>query len=252
MFFQKEDKRAVWGLYPNVLHIHPISVVRAGSVLVLAPHPDDDVIGCGGLLKSLSESGAKIKVIYFTDGSRGNRDLVEDRNLIEKRELESRKAGEILGVSEQRFLRLPHTKMRSSFELSKSLRRELEFDKPDLILAPSVEEPHPDHLAVSEALSNSLRDFDSSVAIWLYEVFATGRINRLFPIDRYLEAKREALSCHKSQFSSRQYEESILLLNQFRARSAGIAGYAEAYYATGPRTYRKLFEIYNRHHESKI
>lgn len=251
MFFQKEG-REIWEAYPRTFGIHPISVIRADKVLVLAPHPDDDVIGCGGLLKYLSENGSSIKVIYFTDGSKSNRGVNYSETLIEKREKEAREAGKILGIGEQKFLRLPHNAMQSSFDLSAMIRKELEFDKPDLLLSPSIEEPHPDHLAVSQAFGIAMKNYNESLNIWLYETFGSGRLNRLFEIDDQKEAKEEALRAHKSQFAVRKYDEAILTLNRFRSLAAGLDGYTEAFYATGPRHYQKLFEFYQRHHESKI
>jgi len=50
----------------------------------------------------------------------------------------------------------------------------------------------------------------------------------------------------------KRYDEAILALNKYRALSASAGEYAEAFYSTGPRNYRKLFEFYSRHHESKI
>ena len=133
-FYQKEDTRSIWGAYPATFKIHPISVIKADKVLVLAPHPDDDVIGAGGLIKSLADDGAKIKVVYFTDGSKSNRSAKFSESLIEKRQKESREAGVILGIGEQKFLRLKHNELKSSIDLAAMIRREIEFDKPDLFL----------------------------------------------------------------------------------------------------------------------
>ncbi len=252
MFWQKEENRGSWAAYTDVMKIHPISRITADKVLVLAPHPDDDVLGCGGLLAELSEAGAKIKAVYFTDGSRGNREAKFSENLIAQREEESVEAGKVLKISEQKFLRLPHNSLKSSIELAAIIRKEIEFDKPDLILAPSFEEPHPDHLAVLEALNLGLKNYTEGLNIWLYEVFGTGRLNRLFIIDDFVAVKTEALKCHKSQYKIKKYDEAILSLNKFRALSAGIGNYAEGYYSTGPRTFQKLFEFYQRHHESRI
>jgi len=252
MFWQKEENQGSWATYTDVMKIHPISRVTADKVLVLAPHPDDDVLGCGGLLAALSDSGAKIKAIYFTDGSRGNREAKFSESLIAERENEAVEAGKVLKIDEQKFLRLPHDLLKSSIEVAATIRKEIEFDKPDLILAPSLEEPHPDHLAVSEALNLSLKDYTEGINIWLYEVFGTGRLNRLFNIDDFVEIKTAALKCHKSQYKIKKYDEAILSLNKFRALSAGIGDYAEGYYATGPRMFRKLYDFYQRHHESKI
>ena len=65
---------------------------EANRVLVLAPHPDDDVIGCGGTLCKHVQADDEVMVAYMTDGSRGTIDLRESVNLVAKRNGEAQKA----------------------------------------------------------------------------------------------------------------------------------------------------------------
>ncbi|MCX6812344.1 MAG: PIG-L family deacetylase [Candidatus Berkelbacteria bacterium] len=250
-FYQKETEKKLIGIVPEVLKTRVISQVRADRVLVLSPHPDDDALGCGGILKMLSDNGAKIKVIYFSDGSQGNRENKSDVELVEVRENEAREAGKILGVGEEKFLRLPDTRLTSDSEIVTQIRREIEFEKYDLILAPSFDDPHPDHHAVAVMLGMALRNFDQHINIWLYEIWGTGRINRLFLIDKLIDDKIEALRQHKSQMKVKRYDEAVMALNHFRALSAGVGEYAEAFWVIGPREYRKLVEVFGRHHQSR-
>lgn len=252
MFWQKETEKKVPGIVGEVLRVRVLSLVRADRVLVLAPHPDDDILGCGGLLSMLAGSGAKIKVIYFSDGSRGTANNKVDKNLVFEREEEAREAGKIIGIGEEKFLRLPDRRIKVNVALSAQIRREIEFDRYDLILAPSIEDPHPDHHAVGEALALALRNYDDHINIWLYEVWGSSRYNRIVLIDDFVEDKIEALKCHKSQMKVKKYDEAMISLNHFRALFAGVGKYAEAYYSTGPRNFRRLVEVLSRHHESKI
>lgn len=250
-FWEHKTEKATLGVVAKMLKTKVISAVSAERVLVLAPHPDDDVIGCGGLLKMLANDGAKIKVIYFSDGSFGTKDKSHDKSLISVREEETREASKIIGVGEGKFLRLPDLHLRSSSDLAAQIRREIEFDKPDLILAPSFEDLHPDHLAVAEIFYLALKNFDDQINIWLYEVWGLSRFNRLLVINDTIDDKILALKAHKTQIANRAYDEAILGLNKYRAVFAGVDGFAEAYYSTGPRNYRRLFEVFSRHHESK-
>lgn len=251
-FWQKETERSVLGIMRQILRIQILAYVKADKVLVLAAHPNDDVLGCGGLLKHLSDEGAKIKVIYFSDGSRGTRNSERLTTLVSSREEEAREAGKILGVGSQEFMRLPDSSFKPSVELAARIRREIEFDAPDLILAPHFEDLHPDHHTVAEILYTAFKDYPRHLNIWLYEVWATSRVNRIFPIDDYIEDKKESLRQHKTQLKYKRYEESVLALNNYRGLSTGASDFAESYYALGPRSYRKMFEVLSRHHESRI
>lgn len=251
MFWQKETEKAVLPLIRDVLRISILSLVKADKVLVLAPHIDDDVMAAGGLIKMLSTQGAEITAIYFSDGALGNRNRKASINLIDEREQEAREAGKVLGIGEQRFLRLSEGQIRTNIELAKIVRREIEFGDYDLILSPSFDDPHPEHHAVAEILHQSLQNFTGHLIIWLYETWATGRINRVVVIDDFIDEKIEALNFHKSQVKFKPYEESVLALNQYRAHSTASGRYAEGFYSIGVRNYQKLFEIFSRHHHSK-
>lgn len=252
MFWQKETEGPVAGIIRQILRLQILTRIKADKVLVLAAHPNDDILGCGGLLKILSNDGAKIKAIYFSDGSRGTKSADASQSIIAEREVEAREAGKIIGIGAQEFIRLPDSKFRPSVEIAARIRREIEFDAPDLLLSPHFEDLHPDHHAVAEILQIALKDFDQHLNIWLYEVWASSRVNRLVPIDEVVGDKKEALLEHKSQMKYKRYEESILALNNHRGLSTGAGEYAEAYYAIGPRSYRRMLELLSRHHESKI
>jgi N-acetylglucosamine malate deacetylase 1 len=251
-FWQKETERQVSGIMRQILRIRILTYVKADKVLVLAAHPNDDILGCGGLLKFFADNGSKIKVIYFADGSRGTKSAEAKREIITEREGEAREAGKIIGIGAQEFIRLPDSELKPSLEVAIKIRREIEFDMPDLLLSPHFEDMHPDHHSVAEILYIGLKDFEKHLNIWLYEIWASSRINRIISIDDSLDDKKDALRKHKSQLKYKRYEESILALNNYRGLSTGAGEYAEAFYALGSRSYRRMFELLSRHHESRI
>lgn len=71
---------------PNIVLIENESDTRA---VVPASHQDDEVLGCGGTRQSLVQNGAKVKVVYMTDGRFGNLDR-EPSDMIAIREREAR------------------------------------------------------------------------------------------------------------------------------------------------------------------
>ena len=73
------------------------------NLLVLSPHPDDDIIGCGGTLRRYHEEGAAITVVYMTDGRKGGGTYDEEELVLVRKE-EAAKAASIIGVDKLIFL----------------------------------------------------------------------------------------------------------------------------------------------------
>src|SRR4051812_3184444 len=116
--------------------------LRGERLLVLAPHPDDEVIGCGGLVALHLREGRKVHVIVATDGAQAG-DAAQ-------RESESRAALASLGDATIEFLGFPDRELAHA-DLDDRLAAILREWKPDLIAVPSPLEIHPDHLALSRA-----------------------------------------------------------------------------------------------------
>ncbi|MGB4018385.1 MAG: PIG-L family deacetylase, partial [Syntrophomonadaceae bacterium] len=66
-------------------------------ILVLAPHPDDDIIGCGGSIANLTAQGHEVVILYLTSGESGSLEM-DPAQLARTREEEARRAGQLLGV----------------------------------------------------------------------------------------------------------------------------------------------------------
>src|SRR4051812_7485276 len=79
------------------------------SVLVLAAHPDDEVLGCGGSLARLSQGGASVHVAFLADGVLARGDA--SRTALESRRNAARRAGEILGIASLSFGDFPDNRM---------------------------------------------------------------------------------------------------------------------------------------------
>ena len=75
---------------------------RDRNVLVFAPHQDDDTLGCGGTIRRLVELGAKVTVVYMTDGGKGSEK--ENKGLAQHRQEEAVASLNVLGCRSQIFL----------------------------------------------------------------------------------------------------------------------------------------------------
>lgn len=234
------------------------------NILVLAPHPDDDVFGLGGTIFNLAKNKSNITIAYFCDGSAGlpeerikNKELrIKDeefgnniqRNqaLIEIRKHEAKNAIEILGENiEQVFFGYIDGQLASGSSAARALQDLIKRVKPSIIFVPSFLDNHPDHRATNEILINALRGIDPSTAlgivIWAYEVWTPIYPNRIVDISDCVEMKKKAILEHKSQLKSRNYDKAIIALNQYRAEINNISGYAEAFFASTPEIYKKLY-----------
>ena len=76
-------------------------------LLVLAPHPDDEVIGCGGLIAKHLREGRAVRVVVATDGAEADQSVGDRDAYRARRESESRRALAILGDADIHFLRFP-------------------------------------------------------------------------------------------------------------------------------------------------
>src|SRR5437773_12511728 len=72
---------------------------KGKTVMVFAPHPDDDLFGCGGTLALLAKNGNKIIIVIYTNDNKGSFDLeMTSERLARIRKAEEEAAMEVLGV----------------------------------------------------------------------------------------------------------------------------------------------------------
>ncbi len=203
------------------------------TVLVLAPHPDDEVFGCGGTLALHRRHGDEVTVIYLTDGSRGTASGRPDKALIAIREQEAQSGLKVLGDMKSHFWRFADGK----FEVNKTtiglLREVIESIKPDVIYVPWFGDDHEDHFTVVPLMVEVLPLLKDHLKFEIrqYELWAPLVPNRLVKIGDVLEQKLHAMEAHHSQLASRSYRDGILGLNTYRGALAGFDEPAEAYFA---------------------
>jgi LmbE family N-acetylglucosaminyl deacetylase len=130
-------------------------LVPDGSTLVvLAPHPDDETLGSGGLLHAAAQAGRGVTVLAVTGGdqSHPNSTRWTRAQLIEQRRLERRSALELLGVGEAAVteIGLPDGAVASHLGVLVDAIRSAVWPG-DVVVAPWRFDGHPDHEAVCEA-----------------------------------------------------------------------------------------------------
>jgi LmbE family N-acetylglucosaminyl deacetylase len=210
--------------------------LRGERLLVLAPHPDDEVIGCGGLTAQHFREHRVVRVVIATDGAEADTAANDRDGYRALREQESRHGLERLGgVPDVHFLRFPDRQLGS--EIGELLAAQLREFAPDLILVPSPLEIHPDHFALSRAFCDLVQRDPALFAelavarVAFYEVGIPLRPNAIVDITDVADAKYHAIAAHESQTKLRDYTAFARGLNAYRAMTMppGTA-FAEAYY----------------------
>lgn len=201
----------------------PASVATLGAALVVAPHPDDESLGCGGLLALLALNGGNPQVIVMTDGSRShpNSQSYPPARLAALREKETLEALAVLGLpsSSAQFLRFPDSDLppERSMDFKKAVAQietVLTTLAPDTILIPWRRDPHCDHIATSGLLRAATTGLRKSPRWLEYPVWAwteaetetapqnhEGRVLRI-DISPVLARKQQAIARHRSQIGA--------------------------------------------------
>ena len=221
------------------------TTISARRVLVLAPHSDDEVFGCGGLLAELAESGAEIRVLYLTDSSGGAEVTTDREAYAARRRAEAQRGLDRLGVAQLETLPISDGELRRFVDTAADhIRRALTEFRPDLLLSVSPCEITPDHRAAFAALHQSLSplrggfDIDAVVAgcrILLYEVNHPAYPNLLVDVSSRIDTVTAAIDAHESQLELHNYREAALGMRHYRALSlpAEVTA-AEGYFELRP------------------
>lgn len=189
-------------------------------VLVIAPHPDDESIACGGLLLAARDAGAARRVVTLTDGDNNPwpQRWIEKRWRIDsaartrwgaRRRAESHAAQEKLGVTaaDRFFLGLPDSGltallMRGAQTLLGPLRDQIVAFRPTYLALPALADRHPDHSAAHIAVRLALRAADPAPQLLAYRVHGENHAQALLRIDlseTQRAIKRDAIASHHTQ-----------------------------------------------------
>jgi LmbE family N-acetylglucosaminyl deacetylase len=209
--------------------------LRGERLLVLAPHPDDEVFGCGGLIALHTRERREVHVLVATDGAEGDAAVTDREAYRERRESESRAGLDVLGGGALEFLRFPDRGLSDASGLVAKLVAALRESRPDLVLAPHPLELHPDHVALARALVDAIQGHDdlreglATTRVAFYEVSNPLLPNTLVDISAVAELKKAAAAKHESQVAVRNYLHVAEGLNSFRTLTLDGPTHAEAF-----------------------
>ena len=201
-----------------------------GSVLVLAPHPDDESLGCGGAIALHCRQGDRVKIVFATDGRAGDAlGYYADRDYLALRRAEARSAGDVLGTSALEFWGYEDGKLAEAEDLADRLERLFAAEKPDVIYRPSTLEVHPDHWALGVGTEMALRRYTPAIRDFCYEIWATVQPTHVIDITGVWDLKRKAVEQYQSQLRYNDYLHMVAGLNAYRTIHLPSARYVEAF-----------------------
>jgi bacillithiol biosynthesis deacetylase BshB1 len=180
------------------------------DILVLAAHPDDAELGCGGTIAKHVSLGSKVGIVDFTKGELGT------RGTIETREEEANASAKILGLSARENLSFKDGFFKNDESHQREVVRMIRKYQPDIVLANAIHDRHPDHGKGAELAFHSCflaglskietKEKETVQKPWrpkvLYHYIQSQMIAPNFVVDvsEFWDKKMEAVKAFKSQF----------------------------------------------------
>ncbi len=199
-------------------HPSALPVDGARGVLVVAPHPDDEVFGCGGCAALYAGAGIPVRSLILTDGGLGGvKGEGEEVELVATRYREVICAAAILGYGAPIFAGFPDRFLRDFIPDAADLMvDQMNATGADVLFAPSLWEMHPDHIAAAQAALQAIKRLGGGYTLVQYEVGVPLLPNRLVDITPVHKQKQLAMKCFVSQLAVQAYDRHISSLNVFR------------------------------------
>lgn len=204
----------------------PLEITANDKILVVAPHPDDESIGCGGLLALYPN---QIEILVLTDGRLGSKDNKPDDEAIIRKE-QFLKFIDMSGIKKFYWQGIRDGNLSNHTDCVDNI----DFYKYTKIFLPGLFDNHPDHTAANFIILEILRKKGIEPEIYQYEVHVPlGNITHVLDISSVIEKKLSFIRCHKDQIINVKYDYLTKALNQYRACQVNIVdGYCEGYLKT--------------------
>lgn len=203
----------------------------------MAPHPDDETLGVGGVISKLSDQGHEVHVLVVS----GHLPPIYSKENYEITVAEAQRAFNILGVSQAKFLKIPATMIneRPVCELNDKIMQVINKLKPHIVFCPYPDR-HTDHRLVFESVMVAVRPVGIGKNIEIiaaYETLSETHWNAphiepnftpnwVIDITDYIQVKIKALKCYESQisdFPAPRSIEAVEALAKFRGTQAGFS-----------------------------
>lgn len=218
------------------------------SVLVVAAHPDDEVLGCGGTLARFAREGRQVHVLLMTDGegARGREKAADNQGPCRARNAAAKQACDILGVKSIKTYGFPDNRMDGVdlLDVIKIIELNIERCKPSLVITHHSGDVNIDHCIVHSAVMAATRPQPGHVVneVWFYEIPSSTEWNtpgskqafhpNLFvDVTDTIDHKYKALHAYEAEMRSFPHARSVKAIESlasWRGATVGVKA-AEAF-----------------------
>ena len=208
------------------------------KILIIAPHPDDEVLGCGGTIKKKSQNGDTVYLCVVTE----TYEPEWSRDFFLKRKQEIKKVEKILGIKKTFFLRFPTAKLDTVLvkDLNKVIAGVVSRVRPDFVYIPHKGDLHTDHRLVHEgALVATRPSAESSVKkIYSYETLSETEwgMEHFCPnvyedISKTISSKLKAMKVYASELKKPPHPRSLEIIKVLAKKRGSEVGchFAESF-----------------------
>jgi len=191
---------------------------RKDNLVVISPHPDDDVLGAGGVMIEAAEKGRRVFSVTITDGRGSPRKgpVISDEEMVERRQKESMAALKVVGAGGGFYFRRRSSDLEreGGKDVRKDLEALLEWLTPAEVYLPAPYERHKTHQRVTRLTIEALRSSAASnpflFGYSLWGEFFGEKKRWVRDISPFIRKKVEAILAHSTQIAYKNYQQGIL------------------------------------------
>ncbi|NQV09154.1 PIG-L family deacetylase [Candidatus Woesearchaeota archaeon] len=196
------------------------------KILVIAAHPDDEVLGCGATIAKHVKEGDQVYICIVSEGASAQYD---DPEMIEVRKKAAQNAAKTMGVKDVFFHGLPDTKLDNvpSLEINKILEKHIREIKPEIVYTHAKEDNHIDHSIIFSSTKVAVRPIKCGFIkkVLAYEVLGS-TTNEFIPnyfvdVENFFDVKKKAFEFYKSEMGDFPHPRSFKALETL-AKYRGI------------------------------
>ena len=219
-------------VFQNMISPLQIKIPKNKKILVVSPHPDDEILGASGLLVKAKNNGCHVTVVFLTSGAK--KDLIV-------REREAQQVSDKIGIDKTYFLRLPDGDIINTSVEDTDLQDIVKKCDPDILSLPFVLDGHSDHIYSNKLICN-LSFNNKNVEFWAYQIYSSIPANVVIDITSMIDHKFDLMKIYKSQLDDFDFINWNKGLNSWNSilLNSKQCKYAECYFVVPFKQYMEL------------